>query len=153
MLTRTQSTLLKRLDEKSGPHPDCEHVPSTLEDLLAVLQFVFSSGISVHCSCRNFGASIISLVLPPVLYFVMVHSGTSVRSPRVRSRTLRRVFHSPVHHDGYACVLGLRIVLYTTLRRPQRQLLRQRVQSKILVFVGSAECLLSAPCRRAGGAH
>ena len=51
----------------------------------------------------------------------MDHSGTSVRSPRVRSRTSRRVVHSPVHHDGYAYVLGLRIVLYTTLRRPQRQ--------------------------------
>ena len=57
----------KWLDEKSGPHPDCEHVPSTLEDLLAVLHFVFSSGISVRCSCRNFGTSIITLVLPPVL--------------------------------------------------------------------------------------
>ena len=84
---------------------------------------------------------------------MMVHSGTSVRSARVRSRTLRRVVHSSVHHVGYAYVLGLRIVLYTTLRRPQRQLLRQLVQSKILVFVGSAECLLSAPCMRAGGAH
>ena len=153
MLTRTQSTLPKRLDEKSGLHPDCEHVPSTLEDLLVVLHLVFSSGISVRCSCRNFGASIITLVLPLVLYFVMDHSGTSVRSARVRSRTSRRVVHSPVHHDGYAYVLGLRIVLYTTLRRPQRQLLRQRVQSKVLVFVSSAECLLSALCRRAGGAH
>ena len=153
MLTRTWSTLPKRLDEKSGPHPDCEHVPSTLEVLLAVLHFVFSSGISVRSSCRNFGASIITLVLPPVLYFVMDPSGTSVRSAKVGSRTSRRVVHSPVHHDGYAYVMGLRIVFYTTLRRLQRQLLRQRVQTKILVFVGSAECHLSAPCRRAGGAH
>ena len=153
MLTRTLSTLPKWLDEKSGPHPDCEHVPSTLEDLLAVLHFVFSSGISVRCSCRNFGTSIITLVLSLVLYFVMVHSGTSVRSARVRSRTSRRVVHSLVHYDGYAYVLGLRIVLYTTLRRPQRQLLRQRVQTKFLGFVGYAECLRSPPCRRADGAH
>ena len=110
--------------------PDREHVPSTLEGLLVVLQFVFSSGSSVLCSCRNFGTRNITLMLPQVLYVVMCRSETSVRSTRGRSRTSRWVVHSSVHHDGYASVLGLRVVWYTTLRRPQRQLLRQRVQSK-----------------------
>ena len=67
-------------------------------------------------------------MLPQVLYVVMDRSGTSVRSTRVRSRTSRWVVHSPVHHDGHAYVPGLRVVLYTTLRLPQRQLLR--LQSK-----------------------
>ena len=112
------------------PFNQLAYIHSTLEVLLSDLHVVLCSGTSVHCSCRNFGASIVTLVLLPVLYFVMVHSGTSVRSTSVRSRTSRWVVHSPVHYDGYAYVLGLRVVLYTTLRRPQRQLLRQRVQSK-----------------------
>ena len=71
-----------------------------------------------RCSCRNFGTCIITLTLPQVLYVVMDRSGTTVRSTRVRSRTSRWVIHSPMRRDGYAYVLGLRVVLYTTLRRP-----------------------------------
>ena len=43
-----------------------------------------SSGTSGHCSCRNFGTCIMTLMHLRVLYVVMDCSGTSVRSARRR---------------------------------------------------------------------
>ena len=141
-----------------GPALTIRSRTRSLEGLLVVLQFVLSSVTSVRCSCRNFGTRIVSLVLPLVLYVVMGRSVTSVRSTRSGperrggSFTVLCITGTLMFWDfGSSHMRRCGVLNAATLRRPQRQLLRHRVQSKdcatalpVLVFVVSAECVPSA---------
>ena len=59
-----------------------------------------SSGTSGRCSCRNFGACIITLMHPRVPNVVMDRSGTSVRSTRKRRGAKPPAVAAPANRVG-----------------------------------------------------